>query len=90
MTLFTLLIHIFIVAKQWRIQDFPLGGPTRWGAPISGAYTFWQKHMRKRKKLILLGGGGGGGGAPAGGASSIRQCKAFAVSLHRPHSVLDL
>ena len=27
------------------------------GAPTSDAYTFWQKHIRKRKKLILLGGG---------------------------------
>ena len=47
---------------------------SRWGgAPTSNAYTFRQKHMRKRKKLILF-------GARAGGAPWIRQCIQIVLS----------
>ena len=62
---------------QWQIQDFPLGGRRPVGeAPTSDAYTFWQKHMRKRKKLILLGGGGGAGGAPGSTSDiAVTSCK---------------
>ena len=51
--------------KQWRIQDFPLGGsPTRWG----GANLRCIHFLAKTKEIDPV------GGARAGGAPWIRQC----------------
>ena len=65
--------HNCLKVKQKSVADpgFPIGGaPTHWGgAPTTDAYTFWQKHMRKRKKWILLGEVRAGGAPPLGSAN---------------------
>ena len=71
--------------KQWRIQDFPLGGADPLGGANLRCIHFSAKTYVKMKEIDPV--GGGGGGAHAVAPPWIHQCKGKCEQIYKPRFV---